>query len=394
MKFAHRIKHLQGVLRELGLAGAVLFYSRDIYYYTGTAQPAYLVVLPDDYLLLVRRGFDLASRESGLEPERLQGGGNLAGVAKRLFPGEGRGEKVGTELDMLTVPHAGSLSRALGGRELVDISPAVLAQRMVKDAGEIETIRKACAAVHAGHLAVLSCLRAGLSELELAAAVENAQRLAGHEGCFFLRLPDFVMSRGPLASGPNLRQTSGTLFTLAGAGLSRAVPTGAARRLIAAGDLVLVDVPACVEGYHADQSRTYAVGRAPAKALDLFQRLKAVADHLLENLRPGMTSGEAFALAQAQAVALGLGEAFMAFASGARAHFVGHGVGLELNEPPLLAQNRATVLKEGMVLALEMHVMEPDGLTLKLEDTAHLAARGNQLLTLSPRELTVVDLPR
>jgi Xaa-Pro dipeptidase len=118
-----------------------------------------------------------------------------------------------------------------------------------------------------------------------------------------------------------------------------------------------------------------------------------VADHLLANLRPGMTSGQAFALAQAQAVALGLGEAFMAFASGAKAHFVGHGVGLELNEPPLLAQNSATVLKEGMVLALEMHVMEPDGLTLKLEDTVHLTARGTQPLTLSPRELTVVDLP-
>jgi Xaa-Pro dipeptidase len=393
MTLGRRIKQLQEALRERGLTGAVLFYSRDIYYYTGTAQPAYLVVLPDDYLLLVRRGYDLACRESGLPPETLRNGGNLAAVAQRLFPGEGRGEKVGTELDMLTVPHAGSLSRALGGRELVDISPLVLAQRMVKDAGEIECIRKACAAVQAGHLAVLSCLRAGQQELELAAAVENAQRLAGHEGCFFLRLPDFVMSRGPLASGPNLRHTSGTLFTLAGAGLSGAVPTGAARRLMEAGDLVLVDIPACVAGYHADQSRTYAVGRAPARAVDLFQRLKAVADHLLEHLKPGLTSGQAFALAQAQAAALGLGEAFMAFASGAKAHFVGHGVGLELNEPPLLAQNSATVLKEGMVLALEMHVMEPDGLTLKLEDTVHLSARGNEPLTLSPRELMVVDLP-
>ena len=81
----------------------------------------------------------------------------------------------------------------------------------------------------------------------------------------------------------------------------------------------------------------------------------------------------------------------MAFASKVKAHFVGHGIGLELNEPPLLARKGDTVLKEGMVLAIEMHVMEPDGLTMKLEDTVHLTAQGARLLTLSPRELPVVD---
>ncbi len=393
MKFARRLNRLQEAIRDRGLAGAILFYSRDIYYYTGTSQPAYLVVLPDDYRLLIRRGYDLARRESGLAAERIQDETKPQAMLQRLFPGPGTGEKVGTELDMLTVPHAQSLSRALGGRQLVDLSATVLQQRMVKDAGEIESIRKACGAIQAGHLAAVSCLRAGLSELELAAAVENAQRLAGHEGCFFMRLTDFVMSRGPLASGPNLRHTSGTLFTLSGAGLSSAVSTGPSRRIIQRGDLVLVDIPACVEGYHADQSRTYAVGQAPARASDLFGSLREVADHLIGRLRPGLTAGEAFALAQARAVELDLGEAFMAFASGAQAHFVGHGIGLELNEPPLLARHGDTVLQEGMVLAIEMHLMEPDGLTLKLEDTVHLTAPGTEILTLSPRELPVVDLP-
>jgi Xaa-Pro aminopeptidase len=393
MKFELRISRLQEAIRERGLAGAILFYSRDIYYYTGTSQPAYLVILPDDYQLLIRRGYDIARRESGLAPARIQDERNPQAMMERLFPGAGAGEKVGTELDMLTVPHAQSLSRALGGRQLVDLSPAVLQQRMLKDAGEIESIAKACAAIQAGHLAVLSCLRAGLSELELTAAVENAQRLAGHEGCFFIRLPDFVMSRGPLASGPNLRQTSGTLFTLSGAGLSSAVSTGASRRIMKRGDLVLVDIPACVEGYHADQSRTYAVGQAPARASDLFSSLRAVADHLIGSLRPGLTTGEAFALAQERAAEVDLGKSFMAFASKARAHFVGHGIGLELNEPPLLARHGDTVLQQGMVLAVEMHLMEPDGLTLKLEDTVHLTAQGAEILTLSPRELSVVDLP-
>jgi Xaa-Pro dipeptidase len=392
MQFELRIAHLQEAIRDRGLAGAILFHSRDIYYYTGTAQPGYLVVLPDDYRLFVSRGFDIVLRESGLAPERLEPERNLQAIASRLFPGEGTGDKIGTELDLLTVPHARSLSQAMGRRALVDISEVVLQQRMVKDAEEIESIKKACTAIQAGHLAAVSCLRAGLSELELAAAVENAQRLAGHEGCFFTRLTDFVMSRGPLASGPNLCQSSGTLFTLAGAGLSSAVPTGPSRRIIESGDLVLVDIPACVEGYHADQSRTYAVGWASGKALDLFHRLRDTADYLISSLRPGLTAGEAFALAQDRALELGLEAAFMAFASQAKAHFVGHGIGLDLNEPPLLSRHGYTVLKAGMVLAIEMHVMEPDGLALKLEDTVHLTAHGAQILTLSPRELPVLGL--
>jgi Xaa-Pro dipeptidase len=389
MPHPSRIRLLQEKIRQRSLAGAILFYSRDVYYYSGTAQPAYLVVLPDDYKLFVRRGYETAQTESGFEKERIVSGASLEAMAKQMFPGEGRGTKVGTEMDVLTVLQARSMNRALGMRELVDISGEILEQRTVKDAQELESIKKACSAIHAGHIAAMSGLRGGMSELELAAAVENAQRLAGHEGCFFMRLPDFVMSRGPLASGPNLRQTSGTLFTLSGAGLSPAIPTSASRRIIEDGDMVLVDIPTCIEGYHADQSRTYAVGHASQKALDLFQCLLRVADCLISNLRPGMTSGEVFSMATREAEEIGIADFFMNFHSGTKGHFVGHGIGLELNEPPLLTRNSTAVLKTGMVLALELHLMEPRGLALKLEDTVLLIPNGAQILTLSPRELMV-----
>jgi Xaa-Pro dipeptidase len=390
MPHSIRTSSLQEKIRERGLAGAILFHSRDVYYYSGTAQPAYLVVLPDDYRLFVRRGYETARLESGYDKERIIKGTSLEAIVQKMFPGEDRGTKVGTEMDVLTALQARGMEQVLGMRELVDISGEILDQRTVKDALELESIRKACSAVHAGHIAAMSCLRSGMSELELAAAVENAQRLAGHEGCFFMRVPDFVMSRGPLASGPNLRQTSGTLFTLSGVGLSPAIPTGASRRIIEGGDMVLVDIPTCIEGYHADQSRTYAVGHAEQSALDLFQCLRGVADCLINNLRPGMTCGEVFSLAMTKAEALGIGDSFMKFHSGAKAHFVGHGIGLELNEPPLLAGNNGTVLKAGMVLALEMHLMEPGGLTLKLEDTVLIIPNGVEILTSSPRELMVV----
>ena len=388
--FSARIQQLQETIKDRRLAGAVLFHSRDVLYYTGTAQPAYLVVLPDDYLLFVSRGYDFAQRDCGLAAERMVAEGKIDQICRRMFPGPGAGERVGTEFDLLTVPHARRLQEALHGRELVDIAPDVLHQRMAKDLAEINSIRKACAAVHAGHEAVLAHLKPGLSELELSAHVEGAQRLAGHEGMIFLRTTDPVMGRGCLGSGPNLKETSGTVYTLTGIGLSSAVPVGASRRLIEAGDLVLVDIPACIEGYHADQSRTYALGRAPERAVELFRRLREVSDLLMERVRPGISCGEMVALAFSRAEDLGLAESFMRFQRGTKAHFIGHGIGLEVNEAPLITRNNETILRPGTTLALEIPVMDPEGITVKLEDTLYLADEGLQLLTLSPRELIVV----
>jgi Xaa-Pro aminopeptidase len=390
MPYRERLGRLQETLRDLHLCGAVLFYSRDVLYYTGTAQPAWLVVLPEDYLLVITRGYDFARHECALEDAKILSDFDIDTVCRRMFPGSGTGEKVGAELDILTVYRYHTLMRALGDRQLLNVSPHILAQRAVKDPAEIDCIKKACAAVHQGHQAVLSDLKAGMTELELAASVENAQRLAGHEGLFFMRNPDFTMSRGPLASGPNLRLTSGVVYTLSGTGLSRAVPAGPSRRVMREGDHVVIDIPACVEGYHADQSRTYALGTVSDRVLEVHQRLRDTADACLDAIRPGMTAGEIFQLALDHSAARGLDQAFMRFDTQPRSHFVGHGLGLELNEPPLLARNSNVQVEENMVLALEMHLMEPEGCTMKLEDTVHVTSGGVRILTMSPRDLTVV----
>ena len=115
------------------------------------------------------------------------------------------------------------------------------------------------------------------------------------------------------------------------------MPTGPSRRIIESSDLVLVDIPACVEGYHADQSRMYAAGRAPSRAKDLFEKLREVADCIVENIRPGVAVKDLFDDAFSKAAAMGLEDSFMRFDNGSRAHFIGHGIGLEINEPPLLS---------------------------------------------------------
>lgn len=388
MQYLRRIEDFQAAMADQGLAGAVLFHSRDILYYTGTAQPSLLVVLPDDCRLFVRRGYEFALSECALEPERVVAAKNLESIVPGMFPGAGSGERIGTELDLLTVPLFRSLCSALGERELVDVSPQIMSRRMIKDRHEIACVEEACRAVHAGHESLCAGFQAGMSELEAAAIVEHGQRLAGHEGVFFVRATDFFMSRGPVASGPTWRRISGAVYTITGEGLSRAVPAGPSRRAMNSGDCLLIDIPACIEGYHADQSRTYAIGKAGDRALELHGMLREIADHALQAMSMGVTCGEIFAQTSAKAAALGLEDAFMNFGAGARAHFIGHGIGLELNEPPILARNSRACLAEGMTIALELHLMEPDGLAMKLEDTVEITSAGPRLLTLSPRELT------
>jgi Xaa-Pro aminopeptidase len=391
MTLRDRIVRLQDIIRERGLVAAVLTYSRDIFYYTDTAQPGFLVVRPDDAMLFVRRGLEFAREEVNLPDECVVQEGSFRTICERMFSGPGAGERVGTELDVVSVLQGQKMRLALGDRELVDLSPDILRQRMIKDAAEIVYMRKACAAVQEGHLAAVANLRAGMSELELAAHVEFGQRLAGHDGVFFMRMADFAMSRGPVASGPNLRRTTGAVYTITGTGVSSAVPGGPSNRIMNEGDLVVVDIPACYNGYHSDQSRTYAVGHAPERAIELFTHLRNVADHLISHLRPGMTTGDAFDLTVARADEEGIGEIFRRFEHQPQAAFVAHGVGLELNEPPVLSPDGIVSLHPGMTLAIEMHVMEPEGLTVKLEDTVHLTPGGAEILTLSPRELIVVE---
>jgi len=271
--------------------------------------------------------------------------------------------------------------------DFVNISPVTLEQRKVKEPGEIERLRRACDAVHAGHEAILSCLREGVTELELAAAVENAHRLAGHEGIFFIRLPDFFMSRGPIGSGPNLSRISGVVYTITGVGLSPAVPAGPSRRAILRGETVVVDIPTLVDGYHADQTRTYCIGKAGEAIHALYSDLLAVADHLIDTIRPGMTGRDVYRMARQKADDLGRTREFMSFGGGKASRILGHGIGLELNEPPILSEHDTSSIPEGCVVALDMHMMTEGGGVVKLEDMVLVGSKGNEILTRTPRQL-------
>lgn len=390
MKPQDRINMLQEKIVSQDLAGVLLSYSRNVFYYTGTAQPSYLVVLPEDYFLFVRSGFEFAINDVFISKEKMKEERRLGNIYQEIFAGLRKANKrIGTELDILTVEQFKGFRKAFPDYEFVNISPVVFDQRKKKDPSEIEKIRKACDALHQGHEAVLNTLRlqTDITELELAAVMENAHRVAGHEGIFFIRQPDFFMSRGPIASGPNLFKISGVVYTITGVGLSPSVPAGPSRRKIETGDVIIIDIPTHVDGYHADQTRTYVLGKADDKIRTMYDNLKDIADHLIENMKPGMKCSEIYGTAIKRAQDLEAIDSFLNFGKGRRSRLLGHGIGLELNEPPVPSEYDHSEIDEDYVIALDMHMMDESVGVVKLEDMILIKDKGNEILTKSPRHL-------
>ncbi|RJR27818.1 MAG: aminopeptidase P family protein [Desulfobacteraceae bacterium] len=389
MKKRNRIRIFQESLERNGWQGAILFYSRDIFYYTGTAQPSWFLVTPEEHLLFVRSGFDFAVTEVFIEKERMVGDRQFTSVVQKLKRTVSNG-KIATELDLLPANQYKLWQYLLDEYEIVDASPAILAQRRMKDSSEMEKIKKACEAQEAGHRAVFDLLRPGTSELELAAGIENAHRLAGHEGVVFMRLPDFFMSRGPIGSGNNLSRFSGVIYSVTGVGLSPAVPVGPSKKRIEDGDLVIVDIPVQVEGYHADQTRTYCLGKAETEVRDLHQAMIEISDCVIGHAMPGIRCCDLFEVGMEKANECGVADAYLSFGKGRKSHMIGHGIGLECTEPPIISLNDQSFIQENDVLAVEMHMFRQSVGVVKIEDMFRVGSSQNEILTKTPRVLLEV----
>lgn len=364
-------------------------YSRDIYYYTGFAEPSLFLVTPEESILFIRRERPKKGARVWIKNRSVVEHADLGEVYARVKGFKIKKGTVGLCLDILPSVRFMEFRKLLKEFRIVDVSPLILRQRMIKDEEEVNLMKRAGDILAAGTSRVRQFLRPGLREIDLAAEVEAEHRRSLHPGAIFMRLFDFNMGPGPLSSGPNLRVASGLLHSISGAGLSAALPIGASARKIQDGDHVVVDIPCNYQGYHADQSRTFVVGKASLKAKKMFGRLRELSDGLMAFLRPGVSVSQCYQKAWSLAKKLKIEDSFLVYGT-RRANFIGHGLGLEINEPPILKDEEKTILEEGFTLALELPLTHPEAGVMKLEDTVVVKSTGTELLTTAPRELIEV----
>lgn len=359
----------------MGLDGALLAQATDVFYFSGTRQNAALwIPAGADPVLVVRKSVARAREESAVADVRpFPRGKDLAA----LFTGARR---VGVTLDVVPVNLHAFYVRALGGAEFIDVGRAVREQRSVKSPAELALMRET-ATIMTGALADLpSYLRAGMTELELTAEVEYRLRRGGNEGSPRLRGFNQELFVGLAVAGTSGAAAGFFDGPVTGRGLSAAAPLGASRGLVPRDVPILLDYTAVKNGYVVDMTRMAVVGRLEPELERAFQVALSIQAEVAERLRPGEIPSAIWDRARAIAEEAGLGGNFMG-PPGDQARFVGHGVGLELDELPVLAPGFDEPLIAGQTVAVEPKFVLPGLGAIGIENTWAVGGRGGEKIT-------------
>jgi Xaa-Pro aminopeptidase len=351
---ADRQADLRVALEEDGLDALLVTHLPNIRYLTGFTGSAALLLLRAEGATLITdfRYAVQAPVEAGtaaaVEVDQKSVWDRLGRVLATTAPAS-----LGIESQAITVRDAervGGLTRA----RLVPTSDLVERLRAVKAPEEIAAVRSAAGLAQEALGEVLPTVRVGLTERDVAAALESALRRRGSEWHPF---PTIVAS-GPRAALPHARTSA---------------------RPIEAGDWLLLDFGAQVDGYCADLTRSIVVGRADERQRTVYELVREAQRRALEHLRAGMTGREGDALAREVIAARGFGDAF--------GHSLGHGLGLEVHEAPRLAPTAEAALPLHAVVTVEPGIYLPGWGGVRLEDDVHLGPNGAELLSDARTEL-------
>jgi len=375
-----RTEKLQTYLASADVDGALIVENTDLFYFSGAIQQACLFIPREGPpLFFVRRNPERAALDSTLE--------NIIPVKSfQEIPqimadhGFGRLCKLGMELDVLPVNHYFRWRQTLNPDEIVDIWPAVQKVRMIKSPYEIGIIRAAAKLADFIVATARAHLRVGIREVELAAIIEGAARKRGHQGLVRTRGFNQEVYWGHLLSGPEAASLTYVDSPTGGMGMSPAYPQGSGFRKIGRLEPVMVDLVGAVGGYIVDQTRTFFIGSIPDVLDRAYKASIEIEQALAAAIRPGVPAGDIFRQAQQVAADCGLAEHFLGYGT-RRAGFCGHGIGLELDEGPVIAAAENTSLAAGMVLALEPKFSFPDLGVVGVEDTFLVTETGVEKLT-------------
>src|SRR5438874_2473004 len=362
MDVAARVPRLRGLLDDAACDALLVTNLVNIRYLTGfTGSAAYLLVLPDD-LLFVTDG-----RYRDRSAEELAGAGIVAridvgltgGAQKETLTAATRGvARLGLEAASVSWAQQRALdSEWFADAELVPTKGLVEGLREVKDEGEVARMAEAARIADEALARVLPTLRDGISETDFALALDFEMRRGGASGPSF----ETIVASGPHRAKPH-HQPSG--------------------RVVGAGELVVLDFGAVVDGYCSDMTRTVCVGEpSSATARRMVEVVAESQQRGVEAVAAGASCAEVDAACRKVIADAGWEDAFL--------HGTGHGVGLEIHEEPRVASTSEATLASGHVVTVEPGVYLPEHGGVRIEDTVVVLPDGCRRLTNAPKELVL-----
>jgi Xaa-Pro dipeptidase len=296
------------------------------------------------------------------------------------------------ELDVLPVNLFERYRNVYPNAAYCDATPLIRRVRMIKSHYEIHIMMDAADQVDMVYRRAKEAIREGMTDLGLAAELECSARKNGHLGLIRMRVFNGEMFMGHTFSGSDSAVPTYMDTPFGGMGLSPAFGQGASFKPIAPNEPIIVDFAGSIDGYIVDQTRIFAIGGLPDMFRTAYDAMLRVQDRMKELAVPGISWGHVYDECLALAQGLGYADSFMG-CKGAQVSFIGHGVGVEIDEYPFIARGFDDMfLEKGMAFAFEPKVVFPGLGAVGIENTFYLGNEGLKQLTHSSDELVI--LPR
>jgi Xaa-Pro aminopeptidase len=361
-RYAERRERALAAAAEVGLAGLLAAPGADLVYLTGHEPPplerltllilvegrAPVLVVPE----LERPAAEGAPGTRGVELRSWRDGQDPYAEAARILGAAGRLAVT----DQTWASHLLELQRATDGCAFEAAGRTLPLLRAVKDHDEIARLRAAGRGADAAFEAIVEVAFAGRRELDVAADLERLLREHGHE-----RVDFTIVGSGPNGASPH---------------------HGAGERRIRAGDAVVLDFGGRAGGYCSDITRTVFVGEPEPEQRRVYEIVHRAQRAAFEAVRPGAAAQDVDRAARAVIAEAGYGERFV--------HRTGHGIGLEIHEPPYIVEGDATPLRPGMTFSDEPGIYLPGRFGVRIEDQLVVTDTGAERLNEASRDLTVV----
>jgi len=386
----YRCSRLQALMAGQGLDAVIIVQNADLFYFTGTTQSGCLYVPAGGQpIYMARKEFSRARMESGLR--EIVPFGTMKDIPGILAQyGYSAPKRIGMEMDVLPVNFFERYRKVYPDAEYLDATPLIRQVRMIKSHYEIHLMKDAADQVHRVWQRAGEIIREGATDLEIAAELEYTARKDGHQGLVRMRGFNSELFYAQIFSGTDSAVPAYADTPLGGLGLNPSFGQSAGLKRIERNEPVVIDFAGCVDGYLSDQTRIFAIGSISDRLRRGYDDMLTVQRRMTEIAVPGAVWGEVYDQCLALAVQMGYADSFMG-AKGSQVSFIGHGLGIEIDEYPFIARGFKDMrLEVGMAFAFEPKVVFPGEGAIGIENTFYLSNDGLKQLTYSSEELTIL----
>ncbi len=382
-----RIHTLSKTLSDKGADVALIMQNIDMYYYSGTIPSGVLAISSDNKTVYaIKRGYLRAQKETPIDSDNIAQIKGFSELPTLFSQREIKFNTIGIEMDVVPTDIFFKLKKTFKDSNFIDISFDIRWQRSEKSAYEINKMKEAARMLDCTIEDAKELIEPDKKEIDISAELEFRARKRGHQGYCRMRGFNGEVFMGHIHSGPRSAYPSGYLKPTAGIGPYATYPEGASFEKIRKNEPIIVDFLGNYQGYMSDETRIFSIGKLDKKFEKAYNFCKDMIEWLEETAKPEMIAGEIYENCLIMADRAGYKDNFMGIVTN-QTPFVGHGVGLELDEFPFIAKGQNYPIKENMTFAFEPKIAFKNEGAIGIENTYLVTKEGVKSFNHFPREI-------